>query len=340
MSLNNNYLIQKSNPLLQELRKSKLNMADLKLIEVYLSKINSHNKDSREVTFSKTDLQEIYGKNIFTSHIEKSLDNIQNLKVSKISENGTLSTKETISLFEYSKISYNDNGTQDIKLKCSESAMKYIFELESLGYLQYKLKNIVYLRSRYSYQLFLYLIQNKFKSTWTVSVTELSMLLNSPYDNFYEMNKVVLKPSLKEINEKTSLKFEYTTIRRGADHATKEVVFNILEWGELKNVLSDIEPEIESITENQNEESTVLYDRMQFFSQAFDETFSPLEVQLLVATANPERITQTAYGADIDKFNYLHLWYKRLLVEEQDKQIKNRFRYLLSMLENDKGGEI
>ena len=73
MSLNNNYLIQKSNPLLQELRKSKLNMADLKLIEVYLSKINSHNKDSREVTFSKTDLQEIYGKNIQIPQIQQTI---------------------------------------------------------------------------------------------------------------------------------------------------------------------------------------------------------------------------------------------------------------------------
>ena len=57
MVLDENYVIQKSMPLLQELRHRNLTVFELKLIEIYLSRINSHNPDSRTVIFEKNELK-------------------------------------------------------------------------------------------------------------------------------------------------------------------------------------------------------------------------------------------------------------------------------------------
>ena len=51
--INENNVIQKSTLLLDELKSSKLTMQELKCIEVYLSKINSHRPEQHKVTFEK-----------------------------------------------------------------------------------------------------------------------------------------------------------------------------------------------------------------------------------------------------------------------------------------------
>lgn len=340
MALNENYTIQKSIPLLSELRNSKLSLFELKLIEVYLSKIDSHKPQKRTVIFSKAELQNVFGKMLDVPNLRKSLATIRDLKVSEILINGTLNTERVINLFEMSELTYNENDVQEITLTCSESAMRYIFDIEELRYLRYKLRNVVQLTSKYSYHLFLYLIQNKFKTTWNVSVTELIDLLKSPYDDYTNFNKHILKPCVKEINSKTNLKCDYTTIRRGLDRATKEIIFVINSWGELEKVLGEIdEPQAIEITKT-IEQETDQDERTSFFSECFDNTFNTLQVQLLMSSVNPACIIRTNYGTDIDKYNYLSRMYKRLRVEEQDKQISNRFKYFLSMIENDRGCEV
>ena len=47
-------------------------------------------------------------------------------------------------------------------------------------------------------------------------------------------------------------------------------------------------------------------------------------------------IEESAYGPDIAKYNYLDRMYKRLLIEEKERDIKNRFKYFVSMVKNDK----
>lgn len=47
-----NYLVQKSNPL-QSLSETKMTLAEFKILDAYLSKIDSHNPEKREVVFDK-----------------------------------------------------------------------------------------------------------------------------------------------------------------------------------------------------------------------------------------------------------------------------------------------
>lgn len=354
MSLSADYKVQKSNLLLTELKKSgnKLTISDLKLIEVYLSKINSHRPNEREVSFTQSELQEIYGVNIFFSRLKKSVDALHHLTVSVINEDNKINTAETINLFEYSKIDYDESGVQKIHLKCSESAMRYLFNIEKIGYLEYKLRNVIHLNSRYSFDLFMYLLKNKFRSTWKVNINDLISVLKCPYDDYTTINKHILKPCQKEINEKTSLKFEYTNIRRGLDRSTKEIVFDVLSWGDLPQVLMeqaqeqeepkqivtqaeekpymDIQPATDS--EEPQEE---IPEHIAFLCESVDNSFTTLQMKLILATISNMDIPPSQFGREVAQFDFLRKKYLQLQITEQQTTIKNRFSYFLKMIEND-----
>ncbi len=341
--LNGNFIIQKSIPLVAELRKSKLDLQGFKLIEVYLSKINSHKPNERTVTFTIAELEKIYGNTLNASRIKETLQAVFDLEVKDITADVEI-TETKIKLFELSQFKYNENGIQEIILQCSESAMKYIFNIEELRYLRYKLRNVAQLTKKYSYQLFMYLLEHKFEENWIVSISELIETLNAPYNNYYELNRYILKPCINEINELTSLKCDYYNIRRGQDRSTKEIGFIINSWAELEKVMKEpeqsfIETAFTELAEQDQTQAEELDSRTALFMDCFDGAFTIAQVQLLISTVNLDRIEQSQYGADIDKYNHLRRLYKRLIVEEQEKKITNRFKYLLSMVENYKGGE-
>ena len=59
-----------------------------------------------------------------------------------------------IALFDEAQGEIDKNGLWQIKLTCTAQAMKYVFNIEDLGYLRYKLRCITKLTSRYTYILF------------------------------------------------------------------------------------------------------------------------------------------------------------------------------------------
>lgn len=257
MVIDENNVIQKSTLLLDELKSSKLTMQELKCIEVYLSKINSHRPEQRTVTFEKNDIVSIFG-DITVRHLRKCLQEIINLKVSDISENGDRRKDTNINLFDMTELEYTSDGEQVCKftLSCSDSAMRYVFNLEELRYLRYKLRNIVYLKSKYSYQLFLWLVNQKCKyknhpelldAALGIEIQELSEYLNTPYDEYKSINRYVLKPCMKEINELTSLNFEYYPIKRNG--ATFKIMFDVTDWGDLDNISEETEQTVAKLIE-------------------------------------------------------------------------------------------
>lgn len=354
--LSTEYQIQKSMPLLSQLQKSKLSVSELKLIEVYLSKINSHDTQSREVTFSKAELDKLFGTSLRVADLKKSLDTIRRFEVKNIFEDDFLTTETTVNLFEMSEITYSDSGVQQIKLSCSEVAMRYFFDIENLRYLKYKLKNTIYLTSKYSFRLFMYLLENKFKDSWIVKLSDLIEELQVPYDNYTDLNKHILKSCCKEIKEKTSLDFMYTNVRRGQNHDTKEIVFNILSWGDLPQVIEQAQEQEEPkqiVTqaeekpymdtqqpatqeeEQEDSEPDYLREKIEFLAESVDNSFTTLQMKLIIATLSEINIPDSQYGREVAQYNYLHKKYLQLQIAEQQAVIKNRFNYFMKMIQNE-----
>ncbi len=219
--------VQKSGPL-QLLAETNLTLTEFKIIDVYLGKINSHDPKSREVVFTKCEIEKLLGlKQIRREDLKKRLKNL--FQTITLQDPDRPNGFCLIALFSKSEAWQNENGLWEITLKCTDEARKYIFNIENIGYIRYRLHNILNLTSRYSYILFLYLENNRFRGKWKIGVDALKKILNcfeKTYDKYYLFNSKILKTSQQEINNKTSTKFEYTGIKIG--RSVKIIEFNII----------------------------------------------------------------------------------------------------------------
>ena len=210
------FLVQKSNPL-QSLSETKMTLAEFKILDAYLSKIDSHKPEERSVTFDKGELESLLGvTQIKNKDLSNRIDNL--FKVVTIQDPDKPNKFTKIALFSCAECTQGDDGLWTIKLACSPEAMEYIFNIESIGYLRYRLKNVVNLTSRYSYILYLYLESNRFRGSWTMSLDDLKKMLCCTADTYSEykrFNDLVLKKCQKELSQKTDIAFDYVALRRG-----------------------------------------------------------------------------------------------------------------------------
>ena len=214
----NKLIVHKSNPL-KSLSETGMTLVEFKILDAYLSRINSRVSEKRFVRFEKGELEKLLGvtripKDVLDSRLEGLFKTVT-IK-DKDNENGF--TK--IGLFEKAEAKQDEDGLWQIDLICTPSAMEYIFNIDVMGYLPYMLKNIIELTSRYSYVLYLYLETHRkgaLSNEWEVEVVELKRILqcnSNMYDEFKEFNRL-LKKCCVEINEKTDLKFYYEPKRVG-----------------------------------------------------------------------------------------------------------------------------
>ena len=212
-----NLLIQKSNPLLS-LSETGLTLAEFKILDAYLGRINSHDPEKRFIRLEKGEIERLLGgSQIKPDDLEKRIDNL--FQTVTIRDKNKSKGFCKIALFEKAECYQDENGLWQVDLGASPSAMEYIFNPERLGYLRYNLRNVVKLTSRYSYVLFLYLEQNRHMHlSWDIALDELKALLRctaDSYKGYKEFNDKVLKKCFSELNEKTDCKFTYEPIKKG-----------------------------------------------------------------------------------------------------------------------------
>lgn len=212
-TISDNNEIQKIKPMFYDLWKKKdnISMAELKILDVYMSAINSHNADTKEVIIDREHLNETLGSHYTAEDLRNLFGKVLELVI-RVEEN------RLISLFSMAEIQKNENSEYQVKLVCSEPAQEYFFNLDKIGYFSYKLKNTLAINSVYSYLMFNYLEMNRFRTTWEVSVEELKQILRCTdecYMKFKVFNDAILKKCYKELNENTSCRFSYETVKHG-----------------------------------------------------------------------------------------------------------------------------
>lgn len=256
-------IVQKSNPLLS-LSKSKLTLAEFKILDTYLSRIDSRNPKNRIVKFEKGELERLLGvKRITLKELDKRLENLQSSTV-YIPDPTVKKGFRRVTLFEMSHAEQDDDGLWNIEMMCTPSAMQYFFNIEEIGYLRYKLRCISPLTSRYTYIMFLYLEKNRFRKSWQITLENLKQILNCDKEESYKKYKVfndrILKRIYKEMHEKTECRYEYEPIKKG--RSVVAVKFTLQTISDLIDTLSE-QPKIERseqdlLTENCNNENAEL----------------------------------------------------------------------------------
>ena len=210
--------VQKSKPLFA-LWRSELTLAEFKILDTYLSRIDSHKPEKRTVVFEKGELEKLLGvKRIRTEELDERLKHLGTpIRIDDSTAKNKRFTR--ISLFEKATAEQDDDGLWQVELTASQSAMKYFFNIENLGYHRYKIRCITSITSRYTYIMFIYLEANRYRKSWEVPLDELKEILSCDKEETYKeykfFNVKILKRVQNEMHEKTECKYSYEPIKKG-----------------------------------------------------------------------------------------------------------------------------
>ena len=336
-------LVQKSRPLFA-LWQSDLSLSEFKILDTYLSRINSHKPDNRAVMFEKGELEALLGvQKINKKDLEARLKHLME-HVVKLEDKGSKKGFRLVSLFEEAVAEQDDNGLWQVKLECTQKAMMYFFNIESIGYLRYKLRCVTSLTSRYTYIMFTYLEHNRWRKSWEVDLEELKSILacntEETYKQFKRFNDLVLKKVHKEMHEKTECRYTYEPIKKG--RSVVAIRFTVETLPKL-TFEDDIDPNQYTIFDVQDELENERREKIcsGFSGEEFKE-FTDEQLVLLKDLAW-DKVPQEL----IDKHKYtfplladampwaIHDYLRRVIKTAQTRNPKNLFLYVKKMLENE-----
>lgn len=320
----NKLTVQKSTPLFS-LWRSDMSLAEFKILDTYLSRINSHDPEKRTVVFTKGELEQLLGvKKINKADLSDRLNGLGRFVELQHADNKI----HKVALFEEAYGEMDENGLWTIKLTCTAKAMKYIFNVEKLGYLRYKLRCITSLSSRYAYILFMYLESNRFRKTWDVKLDELRSLLNCTdelYSEYKYFNQRILQRSQKELHDKSECRFSYVPIRVG--RKVTAIRFT------LETLADSIEPQIPG--QVQLDAFGDLDDPNGIYAEALPPEFTPEQVEVLRLLA-VERVPYDISGPlpmECKIADYLALQVAKM--NASHRPVAHKYEYLKAMIEND-----
>lgn len=315
-------LIQKSNPL-ASLSYTNLSLAEFKILDAYLARINSRDPTKRTVVFERGELEKLLEvERIRKESLDKRLRQL--FQTVEVKDARQPKGFKLVNLFEVAEAVPDEDGVWQISLTCTESAKEYIFNIENIGYLRYRLRNVVNFKSRYSYVLFLYLVDNQYRKEWSVDFKELRERLKCDtdrYEAYKYFNDEIMKKCKKEITEWTELRYEYQPLRKNKKVcALKFTIVTIADEIEKEGEKLSILPNI-NIKEGQTE--------IEYFSQACDKRFTNEEMQEIIDMV--KRIVPDEEGSS-EQYRFLTLQYKTYVIADKRHSIKHPFNYLKKLL--------
>lgn len=335
----NKLTVQKSLPLFA-LWRSDLTLSEFKILDTYLSRIDSHKPEKRAIILEKGEIENALGiQKINNQDLKLRLKHLMG-NVVEVPDKDEKKGFQLVTLFEEAEAEQDDDGLWNVKLECTQKAMKYFFNIENLGYLRYKLRCITSLTSRYTYIMFIYLEANRFRKSWEVPLEKLKKILHceneATYNEFRFFNVKILKKVQKEMHEKTECQYSYFPIKRG--RSVKAIRFEVetlpkqYEAPEQLEMpgFTDSEP-IFDVSQSEAERRDLYRDALAPYVVTDDQ------IDGLVQLARKHIDARGHFtGSDLDQqiYNYL-LFAKRHAKTNARSEIKNIYRYLLPIIENN-----
>ena len=335
----NKLTVQKSLPLFA-LWRSDLTLSEFKILDTYLSRIDSHKPEKRAIILEKGEIENALGiQKINNQDLKLRLKHLMG-NVVEVPDKDEKKGFQLVTLFEEAEAEQDDDGLWNVKLECTQKAMKYFFNIENLGYLRYKLRCITSLTSRYTYIMFIYLEANRFRKSWEVPLEELKKILHceneATYNEFRFFNVKILKKAQKEMHEKTECQYSYFPIKRG--RSVKAIRFEVKtlpkQYGAPEQLempgFTDSEP-IFDVSQSEAERRDLYRDALAPYVVTDDQ------IDGLVQLARKHIDARGHFtGSDLDQqiYNYL-LFAKRHAKTNARSEIKNIYRYLLPIIENN-----
>lgn len=209
LQINGSNIVSKSNTLIEA--NSRLNLVEQKMLLCLASNIEPSDRDFKTYTFPVKQFYDLLGLSGTAKYTE--LSKITKELVSKVIEMRI--GEELIQVSWLSSAIYNrKRGTIDMRF---DPVLKpFLLELSS-KFTSYKLSNVVKLNSTYAIRIYELLKQYEDLKERTISMENLRYYLDALdiYPNYANFKQRVLKPSQKELKQKTDISFEFEEVKQG-----------------------------------------------------------------------------------------------------------------------------
>ena len=218
-NLQDTHIVTKSRPLML-MKEVPFALGELKVLDTYLSRINAKDPTATKVRFTKEEYEDLMGvERMHPERLNKHVTALQG-KTVKVPDKTARRGWRNYTLFDESAFDQDDDGQWWIELSCTPAAKKLFFNIDSIGYIRYQLKNVLPLTSKYSVLLYIYLLDNRFRVSWDVSLSDLRENVLHCNSDFYaasykDFKRDILEKAIKEVNEKTDLTFKYEPVKKG-----------------------------------------------------------------------------------------------------------------------------
>ena len=339
--------VQKSLPLFA-LWRSELTLAEFKILDTYLSRIDSRKPERRMVMFEKGELEHLLGvKKINNQDLKDRLSHLMG-NVVEIPDANAKKGYKLVTLFEEAVAEQDDDGLWQVKLECTQKAMKYFFNIENLGYLRYKLRCITSITSRYTYIMFIYLESNRYRKTWEVDVEELKQILDCDKEEIYKeykrFNDKLLKRVQKEMHEKTECRYSYEPIKRGRSVGAIRFTVETLADSIMQENYNPDQMTIEQFIDTENEEGKTDLHKMTL--EMWRDEIPPEwmteeekdyigEILYQVPEVKLPLKAESFEGVSILRAKYIAEKVAKMKMYSAKNGIRNKCKYLAKMIQDD-----
>ena len=333
-NLDDDYIVEKSRPLML-MRDVPFSLGELKVLDTYLSRINARDPEATTVRFSKEEYENLMDiERMRPERLQKYVESIMQKTVS-VPDKRARGGWKVYTLFEYAECSQDDNEQWWIDLTCTAMAKKLFFNLEKIGYVRYQLSNVLPLVSKHSVLLYLYLLDNRFRRDWTVSLDELREKVfrcNSEFykENYKNFKQDILNKAIKEVNEKTDLTFGYEAVKTG--RKVTDIAFTLIKDEVLLPVEED-EDEQFSLFDHSEHAAAIEEDPIQLSIDALPDWVTREQVEELRELARPH-IPFEVHLNDVEEWFY-HYFRRKTMMLKAKKNIKTPYAWLKKAVAED-----
>lgn len=313
LQIKENNIVSKSNTLIEA--NSRLNLVEQKMLLCLASNIEPNDRDFKTYTFPIKQFHDLLGLNGSTKYTE--LSKITKELLSKVIE--IRAGEELIQVSWLSSAIYNRNkGTIDMRF---DPLLKpFLLELSS-KFTSYRLANVVKLKSTYAIRIYELLKQYEDLRERTISLENLRYYLDAMdvYPNYANFKQRVLKPSQKELNQKTDISFEFEEIKLG--RKVQKIKFIIRAQKKKDSDLVHFEKKLDKFQQpNTFEQKIKRFEercKEKVFPKVFEKWAKHKEIVL-------EIIEEIRFRSDIDSpIGYVEFILNSRLKELSDKKILN-----------------
>lgn len=313
LQIKENNIVSKSNILIEA--NSRLNLVEQKILLCLASNIEPNDRDFKTYTFPIRQFHDLLGLSGSTKYTE--LSKITKELLSKVIE--IRAGEELIQVSWLSSAIYNRNkGTIDMRF---DPLLKpFLLELSS-KFTSYRLANVVKLKSTYAIRIYELLKQYEDLKERTISLENLRYYLDAMdvYPNYANFKQRVLKPSQKELEQKTDISFEFEEIKIG--RKVQKIRFIIRSQKKKDNDLVRFEKKLDQFQHPNTFEQKIRRFEERCKEKVFPKVFKKWEEHKEIVL---EIIEDIRFRSDIDSpIGYVEFILNSRLKELSEKEITN-----------------